>query len=109
MNLINNRTLFQIPDVWPMADSADPLEGWFLKDVEASSSGPATADIYGKLLNHIRAVLRAFLTRLSDSQVTFRLFCVKLRELPNHLERGSFSRIEVRRRLKLKTVLVLEC
>ncbi|KAL7939876.1 glycosyl hydrolase family 76 domain-containing protein [Trichoderma chlorosporum] len=90
-----NPTLFQVTDIWPMADCADPLQGWSLKDVEDCSSGPATADIYGKLFNHIRAVLREFMIRLAGSQVSFKLLCVRLCELPIHLEGGSFDRIEV--------------
>lgn len=84
-----------------MNECADPLLGWSLKDVEDSSSGPATADIYGKLFNHIRTALRAFLTRLSDSQISFQLFCMRFGELFTILECNTFSRIEVSRCLKL--------
>ncbi|KAK4068705.1 uncharacterized protein Triagg1_7065 [Trichoderma aggressivum f. europaeum] len=90
-----NPTLFHVPDSWPMADCADPLQGWSLKDVEDCSSGPATADIYGKLFNHIRTMLRAFLIRVSDSQISLQLFCVEFEELPTLLEHSSFNRIEV--------------
>ncbi|KAL7909005.1 hypothetical protein GGI35DRAFT_493828 [Trichoderma velutinum] len=90
-----NPTLFHVPDSWPMADCADPLQGWSLKDVEDSPSGPATADIYGKLLNHIRTVLRAFLIHLSDSKISFQLFCAEFEELSTLLDHGSFNRIEV--------------
>jgi hypothetical protein len=57
-----------------MHDNADPLNGWSLNEVDDSSSGPAAADIYGKLFYHVREVLRAFLLRLSDMQVSFRFF-----------------------------------
>ena len=57
-----------------MHDNADPLNGWSSKDVDDSSSGLAAADIYGKLFYHVRAVLRAFLLRLSDLRASFRLF-----------------------------------
>ncbi|PKK48400.1 hypothetical protein CI102_8134 [Trichoderma harzianum] len=92
-----NPTLFHVRNVWPMASSADPLQGWSLKDVEDSSSGPASADIYGKLYNHIHTVLRAFLSRITDSQVSFRLFCDTTLVLTSFLESGYFDRIEVRR------------
>lgn len=59
------RTLFQNADAWPLHDNADPLNGWLLKDIDATSSGPATADIYGKLFFHVRGVLGSFLRRLS--------------------------------------------
>lgn len=84
-----------------MLDSADPLNGWSLKEVEQCSSGPATADIYGKLFYHVRAVLRAFLVRLSGLQVSFRLFQMDAADLTDYLESGSFSRIEVRICLEL--------
>ena len=84
-----------------MKDNADPLHGWSLKEVEDSSSGPATSDIYGKLFYHVRAVLQAFHLRLSGLQVSFRLFQVDASDLPNHLKDGSFSRIEVRRPSRL--------
>jgi hypothetical protein len=84
-----------------MRDNADPLDGWSLKEVEDSSSGPAAADIYGKLFYYIRAVLRTFLLRLSGLQVSFQLFHMDASDLPDHLEGGSFSRIEVRRDARL--------
>lgn len=80
-----------------MHDNADPLNGWSLKEVEDTSSGPAGADIYGKLFYHVRAVLRAFLLRLSDLQVSFRLFQVDASNLLDDLKGDYFSRIEVRR------------
>jgi len=96
-----NPTFFQSTDIWPMKDNADPLHGWSSKEVEDSWSGPASADIYGKLFYHVRAVLRAFLLRFSGLQVSFRFFQVDASDLPNHLEDGSFSRIEVRRPSRL--------
>jgi hypothetical protein len=82
-----------------MLDNADPLHGWSSKEVEDCSAGPATADIYGKLFYHVRAMVRAFVVRLSSSQVTFRLFQMDATDLAkNHLESNSesFDRIEVR-------------
>ena len=84
-----------------MYDNADPLNGWSSKEVSGSSSGPAAADIYGKLFYHVRAVLRAFLLRLSDLQVSFRLFQVDASDLPDDLKGDSFSRIEVRKYSRL--------
>ena len=79
-----------------MRDNADPLNGWSLKDIEHTSSGPAAADIYGKLFYHVRTVLRAFLLRLSGLQVSFQLYHLDASDLLNHLEGSSFNRIEVR-------------
>jgi hypothetical protein len=84
-----------------MHDNADPLNGWSSKEVENTSSGPAAADIYGKLFYYVRAVLRAFLLRLSGLQVSFRLFQVDASELLDHVEGSSFSRVEVRRYSRL--------
>jgi hypothetical protein len=90
------RTFFQTTDAWPLHDNADPLNGWLLKDIEATSSGPATADIYGKLFYHVRGVLGSFLRRLSGLAATFRLLQVDALELPDYLEPDeSFNRIEV--------------
>jgi hypothetical protein len=83
-----------------MRDNANPISGWSLKDVEASLSGPASADINGKLFFYVCAVLRDFLSRLSNLQVSFRIFQVDATKLPDDLEDGSFSRIEVRWHLK---------
>ncbi|RFN52959.1 hypothetical protein FIE12Z_2730 [Fusarium flagelliforme] len=55
------RTFFQTADRWPMYDNADPLNGWSAKDIEATSTGLATSDIYGKMYYYVRGVLEAFL------------------------------------------------
>jgi hypothetical protein len=94
-DLMDNSTFFQTADTWPIRDNADPLNGWSAKEVEDTSSGPATADIYGKLFYHLCAMLRAFLLRLSGLGVSFRLFQVDASDLPDYLETESFSRIEV--------------
>jgi hypothetical protein len=78
-----------------MKDSADPLGGWSSEEVADMSSGPATADIYGKLFYYIRRLLRSFLDRLSSLDVTFKLFQVGASSLADHFELDAFSRIEV--------------
>jgi hypothetical protein len=87
--------LFQNTDTWLMHDNADPLSGWDLKVVEDCSSGTATSDIYGKLFYHLRAVLQAFLSRLSGFQASFRLLQLDASNIPDHVESGTFGRIEV--------------
>ncbi|KAJ0298254.1 hypothetical protein Brms1b_013429, partial [Colletotrichum noveboracense] len=77
-----------------MYDNADPLNGWYAKEVQEASTGPATADIYGKLFISLRTVLHAFLRRLSSSQISFRLFHMDASTLPKFLKNSSFSRIE---------------
>lgn len=78
-----------------MPDNADPLTGWSPEEVHRTSSGPAKADIYGKLFVHLRTVLRSFLQRLSSSQVSFELYQEDASVLPGYLSHGSYSRIEV--------------
>ncbi|KAK3324964.1 hypothetical protein B0H66DRAFT_511247 [Apodospora peruviana] len=90
-----NPTFFQTANTWPMFDNADPLHGWSLKEVEDCPNGPATADIYGKLHCHITTLLRQFLLRVSSSPISFRLFQMDATDLSEHLEMGSFDRVEV--------------
>lgn len=78
-----------------MNDNADPLHGWSSDEVADTSSGPATADIYGKLFFYIRGMLQSFLGRLPNQRLSFELFQVDAACLPDHLENNSFSRIEV--------------
>lgn len=83
-------------DVWPLHDNADPLNGWPLKDVDATPSGPATADIYGKLFYYVCDILRSFLQRLSGIRSNFRLLQADALELPDFFDSDeSFNRIEV--------------
>ncbi|KAF7175088.1 hypothetical protein CNMCM7691_006492 [Aspergillus felis] len=90
-----NPTFFQSANTWPMNDNADPLHGWSLDEVSATSTGPATTDIYGKLFFYIRGMLRSFLGRLPSLKLSFELFQLDAARLPDHLENNSFSRIEV--------------
>lgn len=92
-----------------MKDNADPLDGWSLEDVADVSSGPATADIYGKLFYYIRQLLRSFLDRLSSLDVSFKLFQVDASFLPDHFELDAFSRIEVGDPLYRSPILHQSC
>ncbi|RAL12396.1 uncharacterized protein BO97DRAFT_424484 [Aspergillus homomorphus CBS 101889] len=89
-----NPTLFQTVGYWPMTDRPDPLHGWSLKEVLSTSSGAATADIYGKLYFHLRRLLDAFLNRMSDAKLTFEFHHKDTSLLVDHLDRNSFDRIE---------------
>ncbi|KAH0425491.1 hypothetical protein CcaCcLH18_10950 [Colletotrichum camelliae] len=89
-----NPTIYQEAS-WPMYDDADPLDGWCANGVQKTQTGPATADIYGKLFISLRTILQTFLRRISSSQISFRLFHMNVAALPNFLETSSFSRIEV--------------
>ncbi|KAH7204657.1 hypothetical protein DER44DRAFT_666985 [Fusarium oxysporum] len=89
-----NPTFFQSADHWPMFDSADPLDGWLLNEVEKTPTGLATFDIYGKLFHYVRSMLVKFLARAAKSTVAFQLLQVDAANLPDHVD-GSFDRIEV--------------
>ncbi|KAI0410710.1 hypothetical protein F5X98DRAFT_368641 [Xylaria grammica] len=78
-----NPTFFHTEDSWPMKDSADPQHGWSTEKVAQTSSGPATADLYGKIFYFLRATLRCFLVRLSESAVSFQLFSTDVESLPD--------------------------
>ncbi|RAK96064.1 DUF4470 domain-containing protein [Aspergillus ibericus CBS 121593] len=92
---VPNPTFFQTHNSWPMKDDADPRSGWSPKEVSDMSSGPATADLYGKLFLHIRGMLQTFLGRLSHLNCSLTLFQLDASRLPGHLISNSFSRIEV--------------
>jgi hypothetical protein len=78
-----------------MKDNADPLHGWSLEEVSNTLSGAATADIYGKLFYYLRGLLYAFLNRISGLNVSFKLLQLDASSLPGHLDKESFSRIDV--------------
>lgn len=78
-----------------MSDSADPLSGWSLHEVDKTPMGLATSDIYGKLFYYVRSTLEKFMVRMSKSAIAFQLLQVPAETLPNHLD-GSFDHIDVR-------------
>lgn len=96
MMLTVSSTLFHSRDIWPVRDNADPREGWEWKQVHDTSSGPATADIYGKLFYHVRGVLQSFLCRVSDLELSLTLHHLDALELPNYLPVNHFDRVDVR-------------
>ncbi|KAF5577993.1 hypothetical protein FPCIR_11794 [Fusarium pseudocircinatum] len=91
---IPNPTLFHVPSSWPMEYSCEPLDGWFAKDVEMTQHGPATSDIYGKLFTYLRSVLKDFMSRIANKNISFQLFHLDALSLLDHLKKGSFDRIE---------------
>lgn len=78
-----------------MPDNADPRHGWPAEDIEHTSTGAATADIYGKLFYYLRGTISSFLTRLRSISVSFQLLQVDATLLPDYLDPDSFSRIDV--------------
>lgn len=81
-----------------MKDSADPLEGWSIREVMMKAP-PAKNDVYGCLSLCIQDALLRFHRRIEELDIRIQLFCVNALVLPDMLEgRGlhSFDRIEVR-------------
>ncbi|KAH9206685.1 hypothetical protein DL95DRAFT_486583 [Leptodontidium sp. 2 PMI_412] len=94
-----NPTLYQTTDFWPMMDSADPLEGWTIKDV-VRLAPLAKNYIYGSLFNYLREILLQFCNQVSRLKVHFHLFQVDALDLPGIMRqrgmgRSYFDRIEV--------------
>lgn len=82
-----------------MMDSADPLEGWTIKDV-VRLAPLAKNDIYGSLFNYLREILLQFCNQVSRLKVHFHLFQVDALDLPGIMRqrgmgRSYFDRIEV--------------
>ncbi|KAF5984263.1 hypothetical protein FCOIX_2766 [Fusarium coicis] len=92
---IPNPTLFHVPFSWPMEYSCEPLDGWPAKDVEMTQHGPATSDIYGRLFTYLRSVLKHFMSRIEDKNISFQLIHHNASDLLDQLKKGSFDRIEV--------------
>lgn len=79
-----------------MSDNFGPLAEWPQKDVHETYSGPATADLYGKLYNYLRVMLRKFLRRIADHETCFRLLHMKkFDHFVKHMPTDWFDRIEV--------------
>lgn len=80
-----------------MMDSADPLNGWDLVEVSATSAGPASNDLYGQLFNHLKSVFTSFCYRLATCNLEFQLLNVNAEDLglhPSDIEEGTFARVE---------------
>ncbi|PHH78624.1 hypothetical protein CDD83_3951 [Cordyceps sp. RAO-2017] len=90
-----NPTLFRRDGTWLVSDACDPHRGWSAEAVAETSSGPATADLFGKLFFHLRKTLRTFLARLAQSDFFFQFFQQDVAALAKHLKRDAFDRIEV--------------
>lgn len=78
-----------------MMDNADPLTGWSLQEIRNTSSGPAAADMYGKLFYYLRSVVRGFVERLKTQSHVFQMLHMDAETLPAFLGGAKFSRIEV--------------
>jgi hypothetical protein len=88
-NLLSERNF------WPMADSADPIEGWANGDVLATFSGPASRDLYGKLYYYVKDILQSFHHRMSSLECNIQMFSVDAQGPSSHLQESSLARIDV--------------
>ena len=82
-----------------MMDSADPLQGWPIKEVILKAPF-AKKDIYGSLFVYVQEALLEFCHQLKKLKIRFSLFQTDARELPGIIkqcEMGEhyFDRIEV--------------
>jgi hypothetical protein len=78
-----------------MLDDADPLGGWFLREVLQTDAGRAVNDIYGKLFVHVRSVLISFIQRLRSTGTNFEVYNLNAINLPKVLGPTKFARIDV--------------
>lgn len=91
---IPNVTLFCHSKSWPINDKSDPSNGWPIVDVQQTPS-PAPRDWYGKPFFYLHEMLERFLDKLKTTRASFVLYNIDVKELPQYLELGKFSRIEV--------------
>ncbi|KAK8172863.1 hypothetical protein BKA80DRAFT_319390 [Phyllosticta citrichinensis] len=93
-----NPTFYQEKDVWPMKDSADPLDGWLLDDVFRKTP-TAKNDLYGGLFFLVRELLLDFCSKIHTLKISFTLLNINVIDLPKTLGIDltlprSFDRIE---------------
>ncbi len=98
-------TFFHKDRIWPMKDDASPLEGWDYYEY-IKFAPKATSDVIGSFFFFLRDTLLRFCERIKDTDISFRLFNVDARELPDYLskEESQFDRIEVSISLLLTTL-----
>ncbi|KAF2277188.1 uncharacterized protein EI97DRAFT_449912 [Westerdykella ornata] len=87
-----NPTIFGKTEDWPMNDSADPFDGWDLREVLQIHCGPASNDIYGKLHWFLTHLLSRFYHRVSNLEIQFELLNFDAEILPDHLNSLTPSR-----------------
>lgn len=92
---LSSRTLFESNQSWPLKDCSDPLGGWNIFDILNETPRAAASDVYGKLYFYLQQMLKVFIEKSISLDASFQLFNVDAEELSSHLERETFSRIEV--------------
>lgn len=77
-----------------MSDKTDPLCGWSVEDLQ-QTVWIASNDLYGKLYKHLYTLIFKMLRRLTTSKAHFHLFNMDVEDLPRHLDKNRYARIEV--------------
>jgi hypothetical protein len=78
-----------------MLDNADPLDGWHRSDY-LPHAPKAKHDTYGSLFFLLRHLLHKFCKRIHSGHVSFQMFAVDARQLPQRVGPDiKFDRIEV--------------
>ncbi|KAJ8610783.1 hypothetical protein MRB53_038334 [Persea americana] len=79
-----------------MPDNANPLDGWSFPEILQTGSGPASADLYGKLYYYIYSHLKRFHNRLTLYGTDFYFLNVDAKVLKDQdsLTGKMFDRIE---------------
>ncbi|PQE03580.1 MYND finger family protein [Rutstroemia sp. NJR-2017a BVV2] len=96
---VPNPTFFQNVNFWPMMDSADPIEGWSVKEF-TSVPRLARNDINGSLYYYLKGLIQSFCRRVKHLHIRFQFFELNVMDLPHTMAmRGIshhyFDRIEV--------------
>ncbi|OJJ86188.1 DUF4470 domain-containing protein [Aspergillus glaucus CBS 516.65] len=95
---VPNPTLFQHQSAWPMADSADPLDGWESTEFMTEAHS-AKQDIYDQLYFHVRNTLFKFCQKIATLDLEIRLVQMDAEELSKELSHQNnvrtYDRIEL--------------
>ncbi|RDW86109.1 uncharacterized protein DSM5745_02751 [Aspergillus mulundensis] len=89
-----NPTIFQGHILWRLKPDADPLCSWSSEEVATMHMGPVTADLHGRLFFYLRETLRAFVLRLRNTKVSWKIYQLTTMDLIGKLSPDSFTRIE---------------
>jgi hypothetical protein len=79
---------------WTLTDSADPLQGWDLREVHDTRSQVSRQDHYGALFFYLRKILADFVLKAKSFPIKIKLISEDLANISN-LDDGPFDRIDV--------------
>ncbi|PQE06221.1 MYND finger family protein [Rutstroemia sp. NJR-2017a BBW] len=87
---VPNPTFFQNVDFWPMMDSADPIEGWSVKEF-TSVRRIARDDINGSLYYYLKGLIHSFCHCVKRLDIRFQLFELNAVDLPHTMAMRGIS------------------